>query len=214
MDGASSNAFPGPVTAFGPAAQDASQFWVAGKGSNGSSFVTKYDGNQFRAIGNLFSQQTDILSLQVLGLSNNHDSTGLLNADQILLITGRLVIPGFGNASAAVYNGTTLTPFLLSTTADGQPGTVTQLFTEQQNTFSGPKKHLSTGLVVLISFCIALGCVFFIVVFGIIYNKFQRHRQGYVGAPQAYATDRPTSLRRLPPEYLFDSLKHPQVPTI
>ncbi|OXV07576.1 hypothetical protein Egran_04659 [Elaphomyces granulatus] len=214
MDGASSNAFPGPVTAFGPAAQDVSQFWVAGKGSNGSSFVTKYDGNQFHAIGDLFSQQTDILSLQVLGLSKNHDSTDLLNADQILLITGRLVIPGFGNASAAVYNGTSLTPFLLSTTADGQPGTVTQLFSEQRNTFSGPKKSLSTGLVVLISFCIALGCVFLIVVFGIIFNKFQRHRQGYVGAPQAYATDRPTSLRRLPPEYLFDSLKHPQVPTI
>ena len=68
--------------------------------------------------------------------------------------------------------------------------------------------HLSTGLVVLISFCIALGCVFLIVVFGIIFNKFQRHRQGYVRAPQTYATDRPTSLRRLPPEYLFDSLRH------
>ena len=141
MDGASSNALPGPVTAFGPAAEDISQFWIAGQGSNGSSFVVKYDGSQFRAIGDVFSQQTEILSLQVLGLDQNHGSTGFLDDDQILLITGRLVIPGFGNASAAVYNGTTLTPFILATTADGQPGTVSQLFTEQQNTFSGPSEY-------------------------------------------------------------------------
>jgi hypothetical protein len=78
------------------------------------------------------------------------------------------------------------------------------------------ESHLSTGLVILISFCIALGCVFLIVVFGIILNKIQRRRQGYVRAPTTYQTDRPTSMRRVPPEYLFDSLRqrHSEVPTL
>lgn len=58
----------------------------------------------------------------------------------------------------------------------------------------------------LISFCLSLACVFLIVLLGIIFNKIQRRRQGYVRAPQTYGTDRPTSMRRVPPEYLFNSL--------
>jgi Cortical protein marker for cell polarity len=78
-----------------------------------------------------------------------------------------------------------------------------------------PEKQLSRGLIVLISFCLALACVFLIVAFGIILNKVQRRRQGYVRAPST-PIDRPMSLQRVPPEYLFGSLKqsHPGAPAI
>ncbi|KAH8700797.1 putative cellular morphogenesis protein [Talaromyces proteolyticus] len=217
VDGASPSAIPGTVTAFGPAATDMSSYWVAGQASNGSTFIIEYDGTKFNSVGQLFGESTSVLGLQVIGLSKAHGSTSYLNDDQTLLITGQLAIPGFGNASAALYNGSTLSPFILSTTSDGQVGSIHQMFTENQNTFSGnTTHHLSVGLVILISFCIALGCVFLIVVIGIILNKIQRHRQGYVRAPTAYHSDRPTSMRRVPPEYLLDSLRQRTagVPTV
>jgi hypothetical protein len=73
--------------------------------------------------------------------------------------------------------------------------------------------HHSNGIVVLVSFCCALGCVFLIVIAGVIFNKIQRRRQGYVPGPQ---TDRSTNMQRLPPEYLFNTLKNrnPAAPTI
>jgi Cortical protein marker for cell polarity len=140
VDGASPSEIPGPVTAFSPAATDLSSYWIAGQDSNGSTFLMEYDGTKFNSAGQLFDSSTTILGLQVIGLNTNHGSTQLLDDDQILLITGQLAIPDFGNASAAFFNGTTVTPFLLSSTADGGPGSIRELFTEKQNTFSGESK--------------------------------------------------------------------------
>jgi hypothetical protein len=142
VDGASSPAIPGPVTVFGAAATDLSSYWVAGQSSNGSAFLVQYDGSQFNSAGQIFGKSTSILGLQVIGLSTAHTSTDVLDDDQILLVTGQLEIPGFGNASAALYNGTTLTPFILSSRSDGQPGSIQQMFTENKNTFKGDSKCL------------------------------------------------------------------------
>ncbi|GAD97268.1 cellular morphogenesis protein (Rax2), putative [Paecilomyces variotii No. 5] len=207
MNGTSADDIPGPVTVLSPASDDVSQIWLAGKSStNGSSFLIYYDGNNFHTVGNVFGQQTTIRDVQVLEIGKNHDDTPFLDNDQILLITGQLVLPDFGNASAALFNGTSVTPFILSTTGNDEPGSISQLISENKNTFSKNSGHYSNGIIVLVSFCCALGCVFLIVLIGIILNKIQRHRQGYVRAPTT-GTDRPTSMRRVPPEYLFDSLK-------
>lgn len=79
-----------------------------------------------------------------------------------------------------------------------------------------PASHHSNGIVVLVAFCCALGCVFLIVAAGVIMNKIQRRRQGYTAAPQTFGTDRPTDMQRVPPEYLFNSLgqAHPSAPVI
>lgn len=79
-----------------------------------------------------------------------------------------------------------------------------------------PASSHSNGIVVLVAFCCALGCVFLIVAAGVILNKIQRRRQGYTAAPQTFGTDRPTDMQRLPPEYLFNSLghTHPGAPAI
>lgn len=140
LDGADSSNIPGPVTAFGPASQDLSNFWVSGLSPDGSAYLVNYDGSNFHNVGDLFDLSTTIFSLQVLGLSQDHDSTPLLDQDQVLLITGQLMIPSFGAASAALYNGTNVTPFLLSATADGQAGIVSELITENQNTYTGSSK--------------------------------------------------------------------------
>ncbi|KAK1143907.1 hypothetical protein N8T08_006022 [Aspergillus melleus] len=216
FDGASSSDIEGTITAFSPASKDVSTFWLAGQSKNGSSFLANYDGSEFQFTADVFEQGTSIQGLEVIPLSEKHDSVNLLNKDLILLITGQLVIPGFGNASAALFNGTVLSPFILTTGSDGRPGSMSQIFYEKTNPYTSEGKHRSNGIVVLISFCLALGCVFLIVIAGVIFNKIQRRRQGYMQAPQTYGTDRPSNMTRLPPEYLFNTLqqRNPGTPAI
>ncbi|KAL5340334.1 cortical protein marker for cell polarity-domain-containing protein [Aspergillus crustosus] len=209
FEGASSSSIPGNVTAFTPASGDMSRFWVAGQYTNGSNFVVNYDGSAFHPAREIFGNGTVIRGLDVIPLAADHDDTSLLDNDLTLLITGQIAVPDFGLASAALYNGTTLIPFILSSTSDGQPGRMSHMFYENSNPYARESGHHSNGIVVLVAFCCALGCIFLIVIAGVIFNKIQRRRQGYMAAPQAVGTDRPTSMRRLPPEYLFNSLKQP-----
>ncbi|RDW83751.1 putative cellular morphogenesis protein (Rax2) [Aspergillus mulundensis] len=209
FEGASSSSIPGTVTAFSPANGDMSRFWLAGQSINGSNFVVNYDGSAFQPPQEIFDDGTVISGLDVLPLADDHDDSDLLNRDLALLITGQIAVPDFGIASAALFNGTALIPFIISSTSDGQSGRMSRMFYENSNPYARESGHRSNGIVVLVAFCCALGCVFLIVIAGVIFNKIQRRRQGYMAAPQATGTDRPTSMRRLPPEYLFNSLKQP-----
>lgn len=139
-EGASAPNIPGPITAICAATEDASRMWVAGQSSNGSSFLIRYDGSDYLSVGSIFDKRTVIRGIQILALSEDHDDTDYLDNDQLLLITGELQIPDFGTASAALFNGTDVTPFILSTTAGGQPGSLAALFTENKNTLSGNGK--------------------------------------------------------------------------
>lgn len=133
LDGASD--VPGPVTALGPANNDASEFWVAGKSTNGSAFLMKYDGSQFRSTGDSLGEETTILGLSVLQLTKNHGNSELVQANMVLLVTGQLNLPNFGNVSAALYNGTAFSPFILSTSGNN-PGSLSSLFSDNAITFT------------------------------------------------------------------------------
>ena len=130
---------PGPVTALGPANNDASEFWVAGKSINGSAFLMKYDGNHFRSVGDSLGKETTILGLSVLQLTKNHQSSDLVSSNMVLLVTGQLNLPTFGNVSAALFNGTTFSPFILSTSGNG-PGSLSNLFSENKMNFKDAGK--------------------------------------------------------------------------
>ena len=136
LAGASPSDIPGNVTAFTPANEDLSNFWLAGSSTNGSAFLLKYEGSKFQSPGSLFSEGTKIRGLEVLPLSHGHSSASLLNNDQALLVLGELIIPDFGNASAALYNGTAVTPFILSSKQNGEPGSMSRLFMENNNPFT------------------------------------------------------------------------------
>lgn len=129
----SSSQIPGPVTAFAPAKQDLSQMWVAGTATNGSTFLMEIDGNNYRPVGNVFGSGTTIRGLLVLPLTQPHATTPMLDDMSILLICGQLALPNFGNAAAALYNGTDFTPYILTSNLDGQSGSVANLFTSINN---------------------------------------------------------------------------------
>jgi hypothetical protein len=136
FSGASTSNIPGSVTAFAPASEDVSNFWLGGTSTNGSAFLLNYDGSKFQSPGSLFSKGTTIRGIEILPINQDHSSVSLLKNDQTLLILGELVIPDFGYASAALYNGTAVTPFILSSKYNGQPGSMSQVFTENKNPYT------------------------------------------------------------------------------
>lgn len=206
LDGASSDV-PGPVTALSPANNDGSQFWIAGKSTaNGSAFLIKYDGSKLQSVGgDTFGDRTTIRGLSILQLKKDHESSDLVDRGIVLLVTGELNLPNFGNVSAALFNGTNFTPFLLSTSANG-PGSISQLFSEKGLDFKSSGGHRALGLVVLIALACALCAIFLLIVAGIFIERYRRKQEGYIPAPTAYP-DKTSNIGRIPPEYLFGRLE-------
>lgn len=130
------SALPGPVTALTPATSDDSQFWVAGTATNGSSFLMKYDGSNWNTVGSVLGAGTTIRGLQVLSLTQNHDSTDLVPPSQSLMLMGSVNVPGFGNASAVLFNGATFQPYALTSSGSNGAGSISQIFFQNQNTFT------------------------------------------------------------------------------
>lgn len=136
--GVGASVIPGPVTALAAANSDASQLWVAGTATNGSTFLMKFDGANWNPVSAGLGSGSTIRGLQILSLSKNHASSNLVPASETLMITGSLNIPGFGNSSAALFNGTTFEPFALTTTTANTGGSLSQIFSQNQNFFSSP----------------------------------------------------------------------------
>ncbi|KAI9680920.1 MAG: hypothetical protein M1829_001000 [Trizodia sp. TS-e1964] len=200
------NTLPGPVTVLTPATSDASEFWVAGSGTNGSPFLAKRDDSTWVSVGDSLGKDTIIRGLQIMSLSAPHADNALVDPNQILLVTGQLSLPNFGNASAALFDGTSFTPFILSTAAGNLPGSLSQIFTEKQDFFESSERHLATGFVVLAALGAALGLLFLLVLVGFFADRWRRKREGYIAAPAEVYDIKENNIERIPPSDLFGSL--------
>lgn len=195
---------PGPIMAFTATDNSYTTFFAAGIATDGgAAFVTKFtpasgggNGNgppniiagtwQSAITPDTFGPATVISSIQMLPSSKQHARTTLIDSGNVLLLTGLLQMPSFGgNASAALFNGTAFTPFVLATNRDGTPGRLRTAFVQNPGKLLSTKSshRLKLGFVVLIALAIALALVFLLVVAGILAEKWRRRRQGYVPAP-------------------------------
>ncbi|KAF1836732.1 hypothetical protein BDW02DRAFT_214774 [Decorospora gaudefroyi] len=175
---------PGPVTALTIANSNGDQFWAAGHNSDGTAFLQRFDGNKWMSVDEaLFGDETEIRGIQVLTLSESHGDSDIIDKNEDLLLMGQINITNFGSASAALFNGTTLTPFLLATKGqDGQTqhGSLSAVFVENPNSFfRQSNKHLALWAIVLIGLAIALVATFLLVVAGIALEWWRKRRQGY-----------------------------------
>jgi hypothetical protein len=144
---------PGAVTAFCPATDNADHLWIAGTANNGSTFLIEIDGDNTRPVPDPFSSGTTIQGLQIMSLSKRHGSTQYLDNDRALLVTGQLNIPNFGNAAAALFNGTTMEPLILATTSKKDPGSISQVFTSKTNNLKSSSKLLFRGMLTIANLC-------------------------------------------------------------
>lgn len=192
---------PGPIMAFTATDNSYSAFFAAGIATDtGRAFVTKFtpsggdnappeiiSGTWKSAITpETFGPATVISSIQMLPADRQHARSELVDTGNVLLVTGLLQMPSFGgNASAALFNGTDFTPFVLATKRDGTPGSLRSAFVQNPGKLLSTKssKRLAIGFVVLIALAIALALIFLLVVAGILAEKWRRRRQGYVPAP-------------------------------
>lgn len=135
----------GTVTALTPGSSDGSQIWVAGENTDGSAFLSKWDGSKWNAVTGLLGTGSVIRGLQMFMLTENHASSPLVSEGMVLMLLGQLNIPNFGTASAALYNGTTITPFLLANTAANGPGSLSQAYVQNPQNFFKSSGKLSNA---------------------------------------------------------------------
>ncbi|KAK1970649.1 cellular morphogenesis protein [Colletotrichum sublineola] len=209
------DSLPGPVEVITAGSRDRNQLWVSGTASNGSVYLMKYDGSVWRSAGVALLPGTIVNSLQVFSLTTSHDNTDILNSNQVLMMTGSLNIPNFGTASAAIFNGTTIQPYALTTNSGNTAGSISRIFTENEDFFSDNANHLALGFVVLIALGISLALIFLLVIAGMALDRLRKKREGYSPAPTSMY-DRGGGMKKIPPHELFESLGkgRPGAPTV
>lgn len=211
---AGADELPGPVTALTIATSGGDELWAAGQTSNGEAFLQRFNGEKWMPVNEaMFGDGTDIRGIQVVSLSEDHGDSRIIASNQDLLLMGQINITDFGTASAALFNGSDLIPFLLATKGqDGstEPGSLSSIFVENPNSFfQNSQKHLALWAIVLIGLAIALVLTFLLVVAGIVLEWFRKRSQGYSPAPQSYPQSM-GNVGRLPPEQLFGTLSGPR----
>ncbi|KAK3939146.1 cortical protein marker for cell polarity-domain-containing protein [Diplogelasinospora grovesii] len=200
-----SDQLPGPVDVITAGTSDGSQIWVSGTASNGSVYLMKYDGSTWQSAGDTLRAGTQIRGLQIFSLTSSHDSTPLVNSNEIVMLTGSIVLPTFGSASAVLFNGTTFTPYALTTNSGNTAGSIAHIFTEKNDFFNTGSSQLPLVFVVLIGLAISLALMFLIVLAGLFLDRLRKRREGYVPAPTSMY-DRGSGIQRIPPHELLEGL--------
>ena len=208
----------GPVIVLTAGASDGSEVWAAGtSATDGTPFLVKSNtaSASFRPAGQSALQKgTAIRGLQVFSLTSSHDASDLLAKDESLLLTGSILLPSFGSASAVLFSGNdNFTPFALTTSSTGRHGSISRVFSEKEDYFSKSGGKMPLGFVVLIGLAIALGLMVVIVLAGLALDRLRKRREGYVPAPTSMI-DRGSGMVRIPPGELLGGLRRGGAPQV
>ncbi|KAI1433031.1 cellular morphogenesis protein [Xylaria sp. CBS 124048] len=198
---------PGPVNVLAAADDKTDQLWAAGTKPDGTTYLMKFN-NVWTSTGIAMDPNTAITSVKVFSAIEKHGKSDLLDQSQVLLLTGSIGVPGFGTASAAIYNGTTLQPYILTSSMNATIGTssIAKVFVENQAFPGSSGRHgLALGFIVLIGLAISLVLMLLIVVAGLALDRYRKMRDGYMPAPTSMR-DRGSGMQRVPPHELLDSL--------
>ncbi|KIK67106.1 hypothetical protein GYMLUDRAFT_37143 [Collybiopsis luxurians FD-317 M1] len=170
----SSSDIPGPVTALEVNDANANSIFAAGKTSENATFLSFFDGHNWTTLASTLQKDTVISQLAMVPLQDTHAGNSIIESDRMLMISGSLDDPSFGNASTALFDGASFFPYITSSTVSGTAGSVSSLF-HSLATFSFTQRHfLATGVVILISIAISAGVVFLLALIGILWTLFAR----------------------------------------
>jgi hypothetical protein len=137
----------GTLTAITAGSSDGAQYWVGGSNGDGSPLLQKYNGS-WASVEPELGTGSVIQGLQVFSTSENHGSSGFLAKNNVLMVLGSLNVPNFGNASAAIFNGTAWSPYALTGATTGT-GSLNQVFV--QNPFNFFKTNGTSYIFIFIS---------------------------------------------------------------
>lgn len=123
-----------------------SDIFISRSSDGSSSFLTAWNGvkwstlgadfsvcirmithQSFFTTGSSFDQGTTVAQLTMVPVQTTHTANGMIESDRVLMISGSLSTSS-GNSSSALYDGQTLIPYIISTSASGTSGSVSSLF--------------------------------------------------------------------------------------
>ncbi|KAF8629215.1 hypothetical protein AX17_005799 [Amanita inopinata Kibby_2008] len=193
---------PGPVTAVEVNDGNINSIFAAGRSNdNSASFLSFWNGSKWETLGSTLEGTTAVAQLTMVPLQNTHAVNGIIQQDRMLMVSGALSDPSFGNASTALFDGQTFIPYSVSSTETGTPGYVASLF-HSFPSFSFVQRHfLATGVVILISIAVAAGVVFLLALIGILWTLFSRQDDKH-NKFEAVGDDDDSSLRHRPSSLL------------
>lgn len=185
---------PGPVTALSANDFNQTSLFAAGKTpGNGASFLSHWDGAQWTTLDVSLGSASNITQLEFVPLSEEHNVQGIIQTNRMLWLSGSFSGNG-GGFSSALYDGQTLHPYLLTSTASGDPGAIASFF-HSYSTFSFDihreycslypplyaecadvwvLDYLARGVVILISIALGAGIVFLLGLLGVLLALFRR----------------------------------------
>ncbi|KAI7863016.1 cortical protein marker for cell polarity-domain-containing protein [Spinellus fusiger] len=147
-------------------------------GSNAASgHLGTWDGHQYTSLVSNLGPSTDIRQLLYVPILDSPKSDRFpANSEDMLMAVGNIEIEVYGNVSAALYDGSSWYPYVLTTKNDGTPGKIRQLLHASPCcTVSNITRHLPVPAVILISIAISLGIIFLLVLAGLFFVFIRRH---------------------------------------
>lgn len=198
-----SSGLPGPVNSFVLNGNGIESIFASGQDTKtNKSYISHWNNSDWSRLDSVFEDGTVVTQLSLLELNNVHVSNSVLPQDEILMITGSLILKDFGDVSAVLFDGVNWQPLFLTTDGDGNAGTINGIFSQASTSFNSliGKSYMKAGFVVLISLAIAIGLTLFIILLGFLVAYIRRRRQGYRPAPRVSELD---MTETVPPETLL-----------
>ncbi|KAL8292370.1 hypothetical protein RQP46_001836 [Phenoliferia psychrophenolica] len=187
---------PGPATAVSADGTDDAKIFVAGTSGASAPYLYHWNGTTWASInsGGL-ETGSGVQQLVFVPLTTDHSSNDVIEKDRMLLVAGDLTI-NETSTSTALFDGETWYPYLVSTSALGGAGVVSQFFYSITDFSLAGRHHLSVGIVILISIAIALGVVFLLVLIGLLIALARRSDEpAYPPSQPRLRTDQSDDLR-------------------
>lgn len=199
-----SSGLPGPVNSFVLNGDGVESVFASGLDTKtNAAYLSHWNNSIWTRLDSVFGTGTVITQLSLLQLTNQHTSNSVLPKDEILMVTGSLVLQQFGTVSAALFDGVNWQPLYLTSNGVGQSGTINAVFSQSTSSFNFliGKSYLKKGFVVLIALALAVGLILLIILLGFLVSHIRRRRQGYRPAPSRVSEMDMTGT--VPPEYLL-----------
>ena len=143
-----------------------------------SSYLAAWNGHVWTIQGSAFGGSSVVSQLAMVPLQNNYQPLGVIEGDRMLLMSGNLVNTSFGQASSILFDGQDFIPYIVSSTASGDPGSVSGLFNSLSN-FSFAHRSEPRRVFVFVTPTLTASCFDRILGRGRGHPDLHRHRRGH-----------------------------------
>jgi hypothetical protein len=177
---------PGPALAVVADNKNASSIFAAGYSSDDATpYLQHWNGASWSEQNSTLLPGSLVQQLAFVPLSNEHDASGLIERDRMLMVSGDLLLDNMGNVTSALYDGTNWHPYLVATSATGGLASGSLFWSESSFDFS-IHHYLARGLVVLVAIAIATGLILLLILLVFLIAYCTRRRERNQRKPASY----------------------------